>query len=321
MLDDLNLISEIQKSLELGESIDHFVHKVEELVNRSPLSLMSIFAEGTVLYRTTNHHQSIAQNISELWFPPKNYAALNRANREGNPMFYASSDPLCTCLEIGIQPEQLAIHSKWAVEKQMMLHDIGYTRKAFERANSKRTVPGDNWIFEKTNFTKVHDFIHLAFTNPGSKNYPLTAAIAEVFLRSHEICGIRYPAISKNAAVDNVALNPEFVVKNLKLITATLVKVISIKEKKLIKGEAIADLKNISSNGKLNWEFRTPGVKVAPGNSLAVGVGKFTFQKDGKIKIEGKTYEIKAGYSIDVPQWGDPIIRNLRGQMIKPIKN
>jgi hypothetical protein len=318
MIEDPNdIITEIQTSLLKGDNVESYVNKIHRLLKVVPISLASKFDKGVSLYRTTNHHSFVPLRVDELWFPPAEFASINRANRKGKSMFYCSSDPSCTFLELGIELGQLAVHSKWLTEDTMILHDLGYIQKNFDRAGANRAVPSINQSFEQSNLTSIHEFIHLAFTDPTPNRYPLTAAIAEVFMQGDEFSGIRYPAIKKDANVDNVALLPDFVRKYLKLDSAQVVKVDEInKNDKSIGGEVIADLSKTDSDGSLHWTYRTKGNTLRPGESKAVGVGIHTMQTDGEVLLGGVKYKVKAGYTIQVPIEGPITIRDFQGRQI-----
>ncbi|MBP9121123.1 MAG: hypothetical protein KBF59_09690 [Ignavibacterium sp.] len=311
------ILKDIDELIKSDPSIDSIVDQIQTLVSIAPISNGSKFNPGVELYRSTNFHKYIPSNISELWFPPKEFAKLSRANRDDSPIFYCSSDPMCSHLEIGMQPGQLAVMSKWMTTKEMILHDLGYTYEVFKRSNSYRSVPEANLNFQKYNFTDIHNYIHLAFTQSEFVYYKLTAAIAEVHLRGDFISGIRYPAITKNSNVDNLALKPEFVTSSLELTTSQLIRIEQInKSTNALDGEIIADLKSVSKLGELVWEFRCRERAIDPGESFTLSKGIHIIRSPAEIMVDGKCYHLEPGFSIEVPQAGDVIIRNLKGEEI-----
>lgn len=318
-----NKIEEILASIESlirnNGTVDLFTQKIHNLIALAPISNCSVFEPGVEFYRSTNHHKNIPNFIDEIWFPPENFAKLSRANREGSPMFYCSADPMVSHLEIGMKPGQLAVMSKWGTIERMILHDLGYSSKVFKRAEANRSVPDMNRDFEEDHFTDVHDFIHLAFTEPVSPKYELTAAIAEVHLRAVELAGIRYPAITKKANADNISLKPEFVRSSVRLLEAQLIKVDIIDQRfNTFEGEIIADLKTISPKGELKWEFRRKELAIAPGESFTLKQGVTIIRSPAEIRVDGKDYHLEPGYSIEIPESGDAIIRDIRGELISP---
>lgn len=317
---ELEIIRELAKFSAEGD-IDVIATKVAELVCISPLSLGSIYSPGTVLYRTTNHHVSVPSRIEEIWYPPAEFAKLSRANRHGHPMFYCSSDPGCTFWEIGMSVGQLFVNSKWVTIKEMMLHDLGYSKQVFDRLKSTRRVPDTNQSFEASRFTKVHEYIHLAFTEECNPNYALTAAIAEVHLRSEQLSGIKYPSIKKKAMADNLALIPDFARHHLTLDSAQVVKVDTIGSDSSIEGVVIADLLDVTTDGILTWNFRNKGPSLAPGEGRILAIGVHRFQESGQINVLGKTYRIEPGYTIENLDNTVVVVKNLRGEIVLPNDN
>jgi hypothetical protein len=263
--------------------------------------------------------------IHELWYPPGAKVSLGRANRHGQPMFYCSPDPACTYLELRARVGSLVVLALWITTVDMLLQDLGYTAQVLVRAGARRTLPTRHKDFYETldnRQKQVRDFFALAFTEPTAAKYAFTAAIAEVHLRAPEFSGLLYPAISKDANADNIALTPTFVRTGLRLKTARLTKVDYIGPDNTVGGEILCDLTKVNTDGSLHWTFREQGTSVAPGEAYECFMkpGKIIrVQSGGDIQIEGRQYRIETGYSIEMSNSGEIFIRDLRGDIVNPV--
>ena len=318
------IIESIRALVREGAEVDAYLDKLHHLVTAAPMSIGSTYDPGVELYRGTKHHRSVPVAIDELWYPPPELAPLGRANRSGSPMFYCSSDPNGAFREIGAKVGQLAVHAKWVTSAPMLLHDIGYTQRVLTRAGSRRTLPEHHRAFYETRLDDegrvIRDFIGAVFTEPTAVNYSLTAAIAEFHLRGNEFSGLLYPAVSKAANVDNLALRPAFVRDGLKLTTAQLVQIDEVSDDGSVGGVVLADLSSVESDGGLRWVFREAGISLPPGGGHSFRTGEvLRVQSSGEILVEGMRFRVDAGYSIEATDDGEVTVRNLRGDRVEPL--
>ena len=318
------LINEINELVRSGSDVESFLGKLHRLVSLSPASVASSHQPGIELYRATKHHNAVPRRIEDLWYPPAEVAPSGRANRAGEPIFYCSSDPNCAWREIGIAVGQLAVVAKWVTTAPMVLHDLGYTDQVLKRAGSRRALPEHHRKFYESSLggpeKMIRDFLAMSFTDPSSANYSLTTAIAEIHLRADEFSGILYPAVSKAADVDNLALRPAFVQSSMKLPWAQLVSVDEVSADGSISGEVLADLAAADGHGELRWAFRQEGTVVSPGGRHPFVAGeRLRMHTAGELNIEGKRYRIEAGYSIESTELGEVTVRDLRGIPVDPL--
>jgi hypothetical protein len=316
------IIERIERLRADEADVDQFVEAVTQLVVEEPMSIGSGYEPGAELYRATTHHRSAPTTVADMWYPPPHLARLGRANRAGHPLFYCSPAPACTLHEIGAVDGQLAVHAKWTTTKPMLLHDLGYTDQVLARAGSRRKVPYLHREFLESIDARaraVRDYIALAFTDSSSASYPLTAAIAEVHLRADELSGILYPAISRAADVDCIALRIEFVHQGLQLSSAQLLRVEKVHLDGSIEGEVLADLSSLGSDGVLQWEYRGDRATVPPGRSRALRSEQTVrFANPCQFILDGKQYKVEAGYSLEVGAAKD-VVRDLQGQIVDPL--
>jgi hypothetical protein len=166
---------------------------------------------------------------------------------------------------------------------------------------------------------KVHDYLALAFTDPGTAKYALTTAIAEVHLRGDYFAGILYPSVAKSGNADNLALLPAFAAAALRLASAQVVRTESIGGGG-VEGTYLCDLQSVEPDGTLIWTWREPGVGLAPGETRAVKPGDVIgpVQSSGDIEIGGQAYHIEPGYTIEITYEPGAVVRNARGEVVPP---
>ncbi len=167
------LLANIAHLVDINADSSQFLDPISKLVSIAPLSLASYIIPGTKLFRATNHHNTLPQNIQELWYPPEGKASLGRANQKGQSIFYCSSDPSCVFHEIGTNLGDLAVLATWITEEQMLLHELGYSDKVLARADSKRSLPERHITFNyrlNTEHLKVRD--QNFFSRLQSQNLP-----------------------------------------------------------------------------------------------------------------------------------------------------
>lgn len=106
--------------------------------------------------------------VSEVSYPPARFARLNRASREGQPMFYASLGGPPVFFELRASAGQQIALSEWGVAEPLWMHNLGFHAAALMRlggatapARPKLTQP----IFQETKVNeKMRRLFSLAFT-------------------------------------------------------------------------------------------------------------------------------------------------------------
>src|SRR5207253_10081923 len=92
----------------------------------------------------------------------------------------------------------------------MVLHEVGYSATAFERASARRLLPERHKSFYESKLdTKQKlfaEFLSSAFTEPTTSHYALTSSIADLLFSYEGFSGVMYPAAARAAGADNVAL-------------------------------------------------------------------------------------------------------------------
>jgi hypothetical protein len=106
--------------------------------------------------------------IADLSYPPVRYAMLNRASRDGQPMFYGSRGAPPVFFELRAKAGQRVALSQWAVNEPIWMHNLGYHRDALRRLGGANAhlrhhflspIPGES----KANL-QLRRHLSLAFT-------------------------------------------------------------------------------------------------------------------------------------------------------------
>jgi hypothetical protein len=142
-------------------------------------------------------------------------------------------------------------------------------------------------------------------------------------LRAPEFSGLLYPAIAKAANVDNIVLTPDFVRKGLRLETAQLVKVDEVTFDRAIGGIILCDLSRVDPDGSLHWMFRERGTTVSPGDAYSWHMRpgeSVLMQSAGDIEVDGQQYRVESGYCIEMTDSGSIRVRDLRGNIVEPVR-
>lgn len=322
--DAATLIALIKQLIDRGADVDAFLDPLHRLIALSPSSIGWVADPGLELYRVTKHHTTLPTRIDEVWFPPPELTPSGRANRPNQPMFYCTSDPSYAYYETSITVGQTVVFSKWVTTARMMLHDLGYTAQVLARAGSTRTLPEPHRKFYEDNLTdegrQIRDFIAMRFTDPNPNSYAFTNAVAEFHLDADfDLAGILYPAATKAANADNLALRPSFVREGMKLVEATLQEVSTVTEDGYVVGDIQADLVDVRDTGELSWSLREPATSSPPGSSIAVSYGEAIRVHDAAdLEIGGREFHVEPGYAIVVSKTGDFRVLNLKGEKVEP---
>ena len=312
-----------------SDDVDHFVKLIHELLSVMKIGMGSVIEPGQRLYRATKYHRTIPTQVSEIAAPPANrITSLGRCNRVGQSLFYCSSDQNCVLEEISPSVNDLVVRATWQTTERMFLQDIGYSNEAFARAGATRSLPDKYVEFSARlddNARLIRDHIAAAFVDRTSKNYALTAAIAEVHLRSEHdiIAGVMYPSITRSGNCDNLALRPGFVARGMRLTAAEAVRVRAW-NKTSPDAYGIADLAAVDANGALVWSYsgaeNTPVPKDRPGAMLIKPGEILTIGGDDntEIALNGEYYVVSPGYTVRLED--DKItVRDPTGALVDPL--
>lgn len=235
------------------------IDKLKEKVDTKGLTNEALILDkGTTIYRARIVEEQPTR-ISDLSYPPKEIAGVNRANRENDPIFYASSGAAAAVFELNPDPGDKVAILKWRITEEITLNTVGYSAEVLKRLDSSRAqgeLPGDGVADTESrgNFIMRNYFAEL-FTQHVPENekhrHKLTAAIAEIWRSGEPLDGIIYPTVRMWANEDNLAIETGVVDQALKPISAEFIE-IQGKENKEIEMKVL-DTCTAIQDGEIQW--------------------------------------------------------------------
>lgn len=244
--------------------------------------------------------------VSDASYPPTRFARLNRASRDGQPMFYASLGVPPVFFELRAVAGQRVALSEWEVAEAVWMHNLGFHEAALRRLGGAaapvrpqltQPIPRET----KQN-AKMRRLLSLAFTADTSGDreyrYKLSVAINEWLFHKAEplplrpggpkfdrVAGTAYPAMQMKGVADNVAIWPEFVDSCLRIKTIRYVEIERVEEGRsyTVLNLAIA---HRFEEGKIVWQD-TDGPEEDRRSHIEFANGQW-FSRDGR----GRIYDI-----------------------------
>ncbi len=216
-----------------------------------------IFDPGLRLFRGRVVGDSPRDHISRLSYPPPGVAPPGRANRAGDPVFYACTAREAVLFEVGATAGDRVAIAHFETTAPLMVMSIGYTNAVAEAQRSNRPVPAYGRLAEakaRSADKLVNDFLSELFTSSQpEKHYAATIAIAEKLLINPIAGGLLYPSVAVAAHSDNVALKPAWADANLR---PTYVEVLDVTKAdgSWERGvEIIDEARAVDADGSIRW--------------------------------------------------------------------
>ena len=229
-----------------------------------------VLGPGKSLYRGRIMDKRPAA-ISELSYPPPSLSrTYQRANRPGQPLFYASTAFPSVLIELNPSSGSCVAISKWMTTAKLVVNNAGYTDEAFRILGTKRMLP--DWYVKGSNEqprTEVGRFMAEEFTKrvlPGHEHlYKVTAAIAELYFEQSQFGGLLYPSVALSAASDNLAVKPHFVDTSMHPVAVEYLR-IEHRTTTLVDGpiqdemkiRVLATSSRFGNDGEIHWLEPTP---------------------------------------------------------------
>ncbi|MGK2864509.1 MAG: hypothetical protein ACSLE0_21445, partial [Chitinophagaceae bacterium] len=273
---------EIELRISQIRNLDLSTVTIEEITELL-VSMMKGYKLSTLIYKPGRRdifrairYSEPPNKISDLWYPPLEYAEINRANRRGEQVFYGSSMREIPLFELNARVGNKFVISRWKTTKDLALNNVGYNETIFQKFNSSRQ--NQKWISEfgveakRTENTLIRNFLAECFsqklTASNPNIYKLTVAIAEKLFNNGiamignnlvtiNFEGLIYPTLQMNANGDNIALKRSFIDKGgLELQSVEFVEIKGIMDFKYDLN-VIAKSNTIRNGGEIDWEGQT----------------------------------------------------------------
>ena len=238
------------------------------------------FNPGLELFRGIPYSEK-PKNISDLSYPPLEFATINRASREGEQIFYCSNLESVPFFELNLSVGDKLVVSKWKTTRKLLVNNVGYVDKTFEQLKSGRKN-GNWWDYlgpipkekkQDQNFI-IRDYLASKFSRPIANDYndyyKLTIAIAEHHFSSDIFDGLIYPTIQMRGNADNFAVKKSFVDSGgIELVDVYFIEITEIHDFEY-KINRLDWANSILPNGDIEWKGRLPQWKLGSGQELKV---------------------------------------------------
>ncbi|RAW01112.1 hypothetical protein [Pseudochryseolinea flava] len=137
---------EIEKRIAEIEMLDLNTASIDDIKNLLTLLFTGytlttpIIPEGTLIFRGIIYKDK-PKLASYVSFPPAEFAAINRASRQGDSHFYGSNSKATILYETHPAPGDLIAISEWVTMDKLLVNNVGYTASNFKALLSKRNAP------------------------------------------------------------------------------------------------------------------------------------------------------------------------------------
>jgi|GEM_PF-4436660 len=193
-------------------SIERLAARVRRLLATHPVRCIEL-PPGVLLYRGIPSVERPIYTADVSYPPPQRVQHDQRANRAGQPMFYASATWHPPFFEAGIQTNDRIIISRWVSHQPLRLVSFHEPDQCPDDPHSDRNqVLRDalNRLPEPDRL--VARFLTHALTRPVSDtnphHYRLSIAVAEVCDLGGSFDGLLYPSAAMPSPAHNLALHP-----------------------------------------------------------------------------------------------------------------
>ncbi|MEP7234464.1 MAG: RES family NAD+ phosphorylase [Ignavibacteriota bacterium] len=200
-------------------------------------------------------------HLHELVRPPTNPSLKEqRVNRHGQSVFYGSTNPSVTIVEVHPKQGDFLAISLWKTTKVLTVNHVGYHNEAMKKLGSNK--PTRSWntekVGERSDFEKLVDsFLARSFVEKDAKFYKLTIAIAEMLFGQDFFDALLYPSISLRAEGDNFAIKASFADNSIDLVNVTFAEIREVNEaEEYFRLENLDFANSIASDGKILWKGR-----------------------------------------------------------------
>ena len=174
------------------------------------------------------------KSVADISYPPKHASRLNRANAEGEQVFYASAGLPPSFVECRLEQGQNVVCGEWRNTALIVLQEVGISE-----------------ISESYGIEQLYLDI---FTSPDSAIYPYSSRVAH-HLMSGDISGLLYPSIAAQNKSHNLAIRAEFVDSALRFANASFFHIKDVKDKHQFQVDEL-DFATSDSAGLLEWRGR-----------------------------------------------------------------
>lgn len=213
--------AQVQRQVAALQQLDLRQHSIEELTGRvrqllegQPLRCLE-FPPGLLLYRGIISRR-LPVRVADVSYPAAHYIRRDqRANRAGQAMFYCSATWHPPFFEVGVQPGDQIVISRWQTQQPLRLVSFGYADTCADDPHSNREEALREALAKLPAPTRaVAAFLTDTFTktvrDDNQHHYRLSIAVAEACQLGTAFDGLLYPSAAMPSPAHNLALHPSF---------------------------------------------------------------------------------------------------------------
>lgn len=191
------------------------------------------------------------RHVNDISYPPKSLAAIGRANREGQQVFYASAGVPSTFIETRCSAGHFIVVGKWVNTDSLILPTVGLE-------------PEENALED----------LYRDLFRANALTYRYTSEVAHHLMNGQKIDGLLYPSVLASHEHHNVVLKRATVDAKMRLKYAILGTITEQVAEEKYKVETL-DFAKPMNDGSLSWAGR-------PHHWILREAGEsFTFECDG----------------------------------------
>ncbi len=250
-----------------------FCHRIEPLFSEYKILSLGL-GRGSIFWRARIIENKPFKNLSELIYPPSQFARLGRLNDQGVPCFYVSTREETAIVEIGAEQGQrvqlggFRIFDDSTVQLAVIgeysnVHKSGYMH--FSGCDPGLTVTKMlNAMPRHEALTRIYIdkfFAHvLADTNASSNRYCFSRALGQAIYQRNKSEGIVFPSVRDRGGF-NIAIKTAIADKSFHNICCLVAEVIRIRRFGLVEFRVIKSAEKLDDDSNFVWRRENaPGV-------------------------------------------------------------
>lgn len=240
---------------------------------RAPIYMPIVLTTEAHIIRMRKNKNDLFNNVSDVTYPPADYSRNDRANLQGDPMFYGVlidsptdiPDIMSSILEsspgifnLDNFGEGIVTESTWAINENFYLYALP-VKEGFN-IHPLSQIIYERWNEKKHKFphedVKIIEYMGELMSQKGDETiYKVTACFVKHILSTHpDLKGIIYPSVQSQGEGICVAINPN-VVDDMMQCIKTQMLYYSKQDEKSAEVRTVA-ISSVGDNGFFHWEYK-----------------------------------------------------------------
>src|ERR1035438_7065145 len=172
MQDDVKILENLQNYIDNLDYSNVTTDEIRTVLHNAMdrYEMISIVAKPGNIFHRGILYKTKPENFTELIYPPIEKAKLNRANTEGEQVFYASSSIKAVFYELNVLPTSKLVLSTWLSTIGLLFNTIGFTHESLsllgcDQIDSRVISIGDFGIKPISNYLGKYFSQHIDINN------------------------------------------------------------------------------------------------------------------------------------------------------------